>query len=219
MSFNTYPYSPFPASTEQLHKGDNEDLQAQIDAIKDSTAIDSFGDVETALATKTDNAIIAPEFDAEAGVYSVGDLVMYEGTLYEFTTAHETAGEWNSEEVTEKTVADEVDTLKSGLISVDISSSMTFETGITVYKSVIRKVASMVSFSFQLGIPSSASSILIGTITGNRPQSDIVFSGMAYTGTDGDELPCLLNVDPAGQFTVSRTNSKGYAVVSGSYAV
>ena len=117
MSFNTYPYSPFPASTEQLHRGDNEDLQAQIDAIKDGNTIDSFGDVETALATKTDNSVIAPEFDAEAGVYSVGDLVMYEGKLYEFTTAHETAGEWNAEEVTEKTVADEVDSLKSGLIN------------------------------------------------------------------------------------------------------
>ena len=118
MSLNTYPNNPFPPSTEQMHRGDNEELQAQIDAIKDSATIDSFGDVETALATKTDNDVIAPEFDAEAGVYSVGDLVMHEGKLYEFTTAHDTAGVWNPEEVTEKTVADEVDTLKSGLNNV-----------------------------------------------------------------------------------------------------
>ena len=119
MSLNTYPNNPFPPSTEQMHRGDNEELQAQIDAIKNSATIDSFGDVETALATKTDNDVIAPEFDAEAGVYSVGDLVMHEGKLYEFTTAHETAGVWNPEEVTEKTVADEVDTLKSGLTNVN----------------------------------------------------------------------------------------------------
>ena len=118
MSLNTYPNNPFPPSTEQMHRGDNEELQAQIDAMKNSATIDSFGDVETALATKTDNDVIAPEFDAEAGVYSVGDLVMHEGKLYEFTTAHETAGVWNPEEVTEKTVADEVDTLKSGLTNV-----------------------------------------------------------------------------------------------------
>ena len=118
MSLNTYPNNPFPPSTEQMHRGDNEELQAQIDAIKNSATIDSFGDVETALATKTDNDVIAPEFDAEAGVYSVGDLVMHEGKLYEFTTAHETAGVWNPEEVTEKTVADEVDTLKSGLTNI-----------------------------------------------------------------------------------------------------
>lgn len=64
---------------------------------------------------KADLPVIAPEFDAETGVYAVGDLVMYQGKLYEFTTAHETAGDWNSTEVTEKTVSDEIDSLKSGL--------------------------------------------------------------------------------------------------------
>ena len=125
MSLNTYPNNPFPPSTEQMHRGDNEELQAQIDAIKNSATIDSFGDVETALATKTDNDVIAPEFDAEVGVYSVGDLVMHEGKLYEFTTAHETAGVWNPEEVTEKTVADEVDTLKSGLTTLNTTINIT----------------------------------------------------------------------------------------------
>lgn len=115
---NTYPCNPFPISSEQLHKGDNEDLQAQINAITDGSVIDSFGDVETALDTKADNDIIAPEFDAEAGTYEIGDLVMYQGKLYEFITAHETAGDWDPTEVTEKTVADEIDTVKSGLIDV-----------------------------------------------------------------------------------------------------
>ena len=31
---NTYPNNPFPPSTEQMHKGDNEELQAQIDSLK-----------------------------------------------------------------------------------------------------------------------------------------------------------------------------------------
>lgn len=126
MALNTYPYSPFPASTEQLHKGDNEELQAQIDAIKDGTDIDSFGDVETALGVVTGNItnlendkadleVVAAEFDAEAGTYDVGDLVTHEGKLYEFTSAHDTPGAWDPTEVTEKTVSDEIDTLKSGL--------------------------------------------------------------------------------------------------------
>lgn len=127
---NTYPCNPFPISSEQLHNGDNEELQAQIDAIKDGTAIDSFGDVETALTTKADNDVIAPEFDAEAGTYEIGDLVMYEGKLYEFTSAHETAGEWDSTEVTEKTVADEIDTVKSGLTNLIKSETVTLTTGI-----------------------------------------------------------------------------------------
>lgn len=62
--------------------------------------------------------IIAPEFDAEAGVYAVGDKVMYEGKLYEFTTAHETPGDWDSSEVSETTVADELNSLESGLTNV-----------------------------------------------------------------------------------------------------
>lgn len=91
---NTYPCNPFPISSEQLHKGDNEDLQAQINAIND---------------------VIAPEFDAEGGTYEIGDKVMYEGKLYEFTSAHETAGEWDPTEVTETTVGDELSSLESGL--------------------------------------------------------------------------------------------------------
>ena len=140
MALNTYPYSPFPASTEQLHKGDNEDLQAQIDAIKDGTNIDSFGDVETALEDKTDTAVIAPDFDAESGVYAVGDLVMYQGKLYEFTTAHETAGDWDPTEVTEKTVADEIDTVKSGLTNHGTYSTAPVKIGTWLGHDLYRKV-------------------------------------------------------------------------------
>lgn len=79
---------------------------------EEKTWIDSIPALKT---SKADNDVIAPEFDSEAGVYAIGDLVMHEGKLYEFTTAHETAGEWDSTEVTEKTVADELSSLESGL--------------------------------------------------------------------------------------------------------
>lgn len=82
------------------------------------TNINKIPTIEAAVATKTDQTVIAPEFDSESGIYAIGDLVMHEGKLYEFTSAHETAGDWNSEEVTEKTVADEVDSLKSGLTNL-----------------------------------------------------------------------------------------------------
>lgn len=81
------------------------------------TNINKIPAIEAAVGTKTDQTVIAPEFDAEAGTYAIGDLVMYEGKLYEFTSAHETAGDWNAEEVSEKTVSDELDTLKSNLIN------------------------------------------------------------------------------------------------------
>ena len=116
--FSTIPNNPFPPSTAQMNSGDNAEIQEQIDAVKDGTTIDSFGDVEIAMASKANNVVIASEFDAEAGIYSVGDFVMYEGKLYEFITEHETAGDWNSEEVTEKNVADELSSLESGLTNV-----------------------------------------------------------------------------------------------------
>lgn len=80
---------------------------------EEKTWIDS---IPTLTTGKADNDVIASEFDSEAGVYAIGDLVMYEGKLYEFTTAHETAGEWDPTEVSEKAVSDEIDTLKRGLI-------------------------------------------------------------------------------------------------------
>lgn len=82
------------------------------------TNINKIPTIEAAVATKTDQTVIAPEFDAEAGTYAIGDMVMHEGKLYEFTSAHETAGDWNAEEVSEKTVSDEIDTVKSGLTNL-----------------------------------------------------------------------------------------------------
>lgn len=129
---NSIPYNSFPASTAQFEEGKNDAIQAEIDAIKDSTNIDSFGDVETALAlkanstdmttalaTKTDLSNIAPTFDAESGTYEIGEQVIYDGVLYEFTSAHSTAGEWDSLEVQAVKISELIDTLKSGLNNVD----------------------------------------------------------------------------------------------------
>lgn len=111
-------------ATQINYRGGSSKMNVE-DAIKSAieltpeqkTNINKIPTIEAAVATKTDQIVIAPEFDAESGVYAVGDLVMYEGKLYEFTSAHETAGDWNAEEVSEKTVSDEIDTVKSGLIN------------------------------------------------------------------------------------------------------
>ena len=68
--------------------------------------------------------IIAPEFDAEEGVYAVGDLVIYQGGLYKFTTAHETAGAWNPEEVAAVKVSEALSLLESGLTNVPEHTSV-----------------------------------------------------------------------------------------------
>lgn len=86
---------------------------------EEKTWIDSIPALTSSNAGKTDQDVIAPEFDSEAGVYAVGNKVMYDGKLYEFTTAHETPGDWDSSEVSETTVADELNSLESGLTNVE----------------------------------------------------------------------------------------------------
>lgn len=85
---------------------------------EEKTWIDSIPALTTSNSGKTDQDVIAPEFDAEAGVYAIGDKVMYEGKLYKFTTAHETPGDWDSTEVSETTVDDELSSLESGLTNL-----------------------------------------------------------------------------------------------------
>ena len=63
-------------------------------------------ETDSLLESKAENNIIANEFDAETS-YGIGDIVMYEGALYRFTTAHE-AGAWDAEQVTAVNVAEEL---------------------------------------------------------------------------------------------------------------
>lgn len=145
--FNTLPYNYFPASTAKFEEGKNDAIQAEIDAIKDGTNIDSFGDVETALslkvnsadmetalATKTNLSNIAPTFDSESGTYDIGEQVIYEGVLYEFISTHDTPGDWDNTEVQAVKISELIDTLNSNLTSCnnykrrsrrDISSDLT----------------------------------------------------------------------------------------------
>ena len=110
---------------------------------EEKTWIDS---IPTLASSKADNDVIAPEFDSEAGVYAIGDLVMYEGKLYEFTTAHETAGDWDSTEVTEKTVADEIGSVKSGLI--DVNSNLSTLNGKRIQRDLIDNGNSAITITF-----------------------------------------------------------------------
>lgn len=54
--------------------------------------------------------VIAPAFSTSVA-YSVGDYVMYNGSLYRFTQSH-AAGAWNAGDVTEVTMGEEVGELK-----------------------------------------------------------------------------------------------------------
>lgn len=104
MGFNTFPCNPYPISTEELNKGNNDDLNTRVTALE--------GEVSDLNSTKANQITIAPFFSAEAS-YSVGDLVYYNGLTYRCTNDHE--GEWDADDFAATTIAGELDTLKSGL--------------------------------------------------------------------------------------------------------
>ena len=81
-------------------------------------------DVLNLNSNKANQITIAPFFSAEAS-YDPGDLVYYNGLSYRCVNAHE--GEWDADDFAATTVANELDSLKSGLTNLivsDIKSSV-----------------------------------------------------------------------------------------------
>lgn len=112
MAFHNVPPNGFPdlPDVEEL-----EAVEKDVKTLKTTTS--EHGAAITALGTsKAAKADIAPTFSAESN-YAVGDLVYYEGTLYECTTEHEAAA-WDAENFTAASIDDELSSLKSGLTSV-----------------------------------------------------------------------------------------------------
>lgn len=72
-------------------------------------------DVLNLNSNKANQITIAPFFSAEAS-YDPGDLVYYNGLSYRCVNAHE--GEWDADDFAATTVANELDSLKSGLITM-----------------------------------------------------------------------------------------------------
>ena len=104
MGFNTFPCNPYPISTEELNKGNNDDLNTRVSTLE--------GEVSDLNSTKANQITIAPFFNAEES-YSVGDLVYYNGLTYRCTNDHE--GDWDADDFAATTISGELDTLKSGL--------------------------------------------------------------------------------------------------------
>lgn len=106
MGFNTFPCNPYPISTEELNKGNNDDLNTRVATLE--------SDVSDLNSNKANQITIAPFFNAETA-YTAGDLVYYNGLTYRCTNDHE--GAWDADDFAATTIANELDSLKSGLIS------------------------------------------------------------------------------------------------------
>lgn len=107
MGFNTFPCNPYPISTDELNKGNNDDLNARVATLE--------SDVSDLNSQKANQITIALPFNPET-TYEVGDLVYYNGLSYRCTNEH--TGEWDADDFAGTTIATELGTLKSGLINV-----------------------------------------------------------------------------------------------------
>ena len=124
MAFHNVPPNGFPdlPDVEEL-----EAVEKDVKTLKTTTS--EHGAAITALGTsKAAKADIAPTFSAESN-YAVGDLVYYEGTLYECTTEHEAAA-WDAENFTAASIDDKLSSLKSGLANLVKTYQYTFSGGI-----------------------------------------------------------------------------------------
>lgn len=137
--FNNIPPNGFPQIP------DIEDLEAVVEDVKTlkTTAAVHAVAITGLENNKDDTTNIAPTFSADSN-YSVGDLVYYEGTLYECTTAHEAAA-WDAEDFTAATIAGEINGLNSKLTAmggatdlgnVQGSDTITLNDAITNYRFV-----------------------------------------------------------------------------------
>lgn len=104
MGFNTFPCNPYPISTDELNKGNNDELNTRVTALE--------GDVSDLEEQKANQITIALSFNPET-TYNPGDLVYYNGLTYRCTNEH--TGEWDADDFAVTTIANELNELKSGL--------------------------------------------------------------------------------------------------------
>lgn len=112
MGFNSFPCNPYPISTEELNKGNNDALNTRVTALEESVTMQGR-DIADLNSNKANQITIAPFFNAETA-YEVGDLVYYNGLSYRCTNAHR--GEWDADDFAATTISNELSSLMSGLI-------------------------------------------------------------------------------------------------------
>lgn len=120
--FNTIPPNPFPPSSEKM--GDAVEIERDIASIKDDiTSIEN--DVNDLNGNKANQITIAPFFSAETS-YTAGDIVNYNGLTYRCVNDHE--GAWDADDFAPTTISNELDSLKSGLSTVEntLDTKVTF---------------------------------------------------------------------------------------------
>ena len=184
MAFNNIPPNGFPALP------DVEDLEAvekDVTSLK-SSVLGLTQDVTDLNAQKANQITIAPFFNSETS-YDAGDLVYYNGLSYRCTNAHE--GEWDADDFVGTTIANELDTLKSGLTSV-ATAEITVNEGVTIISQGLRKSVNTVTLIcvLQKVMTLDTANLLCILPSGYRPPHTFEF--VAINSTKG--LPIVAEV-------------------------
>lgn len=111
MAFRNIPPNGFPAIPDIE---DLEGVEKDVSTLKTTTA-GLAEDVSNLEAQKANQITIALTFDPET-TYEVGDLVYYNGLSYRCTNEH--TGEWDADDFTGTTIANELSSLRSGLTNL-----------------------------------------------------------------------------------------------------
>ena len=119
MAFHNVPPNGFPDIPDIE---DLEAVQGDIASIK-STQTEQGTAITGLTANKAPKTDIAAAFSAESN-YAVGDLVYYDGTLYECTIEH-AAGEWAAADFTAASVGSALNEVSSNLSGYNTVNSVT----------------------------------------------------------------------------------------------
>ena len=128
MAFHNVPPNGFPDIPDIE---DLEAVQGDIASIK-STQTEQGTAITGLTANKAPKTDIAAAFSAESN-YAVGDLVYYDGTLYECTIEH-AAGEWAAADFTAASVGSALNEVSSNFIGLDVAVNAPENAGKNILK-------------------------------------------------------------------------------------
>ena len=160
-------------------------------AAADVTATNVSSAMNAALATKADNTALAGKVDYDdiAGAFSaetsydVGDLVIYNGTIYRCTNAHE--GDWDADDFSATTISGELNAINSNLSSLGSEITFGHSNNITITRGYVRKVGKIIFIDVLFYVVNDISNVNHSIITG-LPSIGSINSGLLLYDDGGN---------------------------------
>ena len=189
-------------------------------AAADVTATNVSSAMNAALATKADNTALAVKVDYDdiAGAFSaetaydVGDLVIYNGTIYRCTNAHE--GDWDADDFSATTISGELNAINSN-ISTLVNGEITASENVTISSYILKKSIKTVDLQILATFTPTIDTPQLITVlpSGFRPLSKHIFAG--ENDSTGKLVKC--ECDSYGAVRIYPTSDDSTAVASNYY--